>query len=123
MAGLTLSAAMMSFVGQSHAYVNYRGCVAGDARGADCRASRDQCAMDGKNRGFGSPCIQNAYDDPAKAPVIELASLKDSRLVKHVPSRRKQPSRAVETPEPRTIPAYPLVRDCIRVVFPSCPAM
>jgi hypothetical protein len=119
-AGLTWFAAVMSFAGQSHAYVSQPGCVAGDAGRADCRTSLDRCAVDGKNRGFGGLCIHNAFDDAAKGPVIDLASLKDSRPVKHVRSKRKQPGQVVETPEPPTIPQYPLVRDCIRIHFPQC---
>jgi hypothetical protein len=119
-AGLTWFAAVMSFAGQGHAYVNQPGCVAGDAGRADCRTSLDRCVVDGKNRGFGGPCIRNAFDDPAKGPVIDLASLKDSRSVRHVRSKRKQPSRVVETPEPQIIPPQPIVRDCIRIQFPQC---
>jgi hypothetical protein len=75
--------------------------------------------VDGKNWGSGSPCIQNAYDNAAKGPVIELASLKGS---KPVHSKRKQPNRVVETPEPqsRNIPAHPIVRDCVHIMFPQC---
>ena len=98
--GLTLSAAVMVFAGQSPAHVNDPACVAGDTRGAD-------------------PCIQNASDDASKAPVIQLASSKDS---KPVHSRRKQPSRVVGTPESRSlrIPAQPIIRDCVHVMFPQC---
>lgn len=121
-AGLTLSAAVMAVVGQSHAHVIYPGCVAGDVRDADCRTNRDQCAVDAEKRASGSPCIQIAYDDPAKGPVIELASLKDSKSVKSVRSRRKQPNRVVETPGPQLLrtPAYPVIRDCTHVFFPQC---
>jgi hypothetical protein len=120
-AGLTLSAAVMACAGQPHAHASYPVCVAGDARGADCRTSRDQCAVGGKKREFGSACIQNAYAPSANGPVFELASLKHSKSVKPVYNRPKQPRQVVETPESQfRIPAHPIVRDCIHVFFPQC---
>jgi hypothetical protein len=97
-AGLTVAATVMAFAGGSRAYVNDPGCVS------------------------GSPCIQHAYDDAAKGPVIELASMKDSKSTKSVRSKRKQPGQVVEAPQPQylRIPAHPIIRDCTHVLFPQC---
>jgi hypothetical protein len=77
-AGLTLSAAsavLTSFTGQSHAYVNYPWCIIGETRGIDCVfSSREQCAMDGRNRGFGGQCVRNPNYDPTKGPVVETGA-------------------------------------------------
>ncbi len=100
-AGLTLAAAVMACAGGSQAYVSGPGCIGGDAGG-------------------GRPCIQNAYDDGANGPVIELASLKDSKSAKSV-HKRKHPSQIVEAPaQPLRVPANPVVRDCTHVMFPQC---
>jgi hypothetical protein len=100
-AGLALAATVIASAGESHAYVNDPGCVAGDAGG-------------------GRPCIQNAYDDHANGPVIELASLKDSKSAKSV-HRRRHPSQLVEAPpQSFRVPANPVVRDCVHVMFPQC---
>lgn len=72
-AGLALSA-MLAASGQVYAYVNYPWCIIGDSRGIDCVFStREQCAMDGRNRGFGGQCIQNPSYNPALGPVVEGA--------------------------------------------------
>jgi hypothetical protein len=97
-AGLTLSAAVMAFAGQSQAYVNHPECE------------------------FGRPCIQNAYGGGDKGAVIEMASMKDSKSAKPAHARRKPPAPAVvEIPESSfRIPAHPIVRDCVHVFFPQC---
>ena len=59
-AGLALWAAFSAFAGKAQAYVSYPWCLMGDTRGYECVfSSREQCAQDGRNRGFGSQCIQN----------------------------------------------------------------
>ena len=118
-AGLTLSVAMMCFAGQPRAYPSHVSCVAADAGVTGGSSGRDQWARDGNNRGFGRRSIQKAYNDPARGPVIELASLKASRSVKPLRNRRKQPGRVVG-PQSQTIPPHPVVRDCIHVFFPQC---
>ncbi len=96
-AGLTLAATVMAFTGGSQAYVSGPRCVAGDGL-----------------------CIQNAFDDRANGPVIELASLNDSKSAKSV-HKRRHPSHVVEAPaQPLRIPANPVVRDCTHVMFPQC---
>jgi hypothetical protein len=70
-AGLTLSAAFAAS-GQVHAYVNYPWCVAGETRGMECVFStKEQCAQDGRGRGFGTQCIQNPSYNPALGSVVE----------------------------------------------------
>jgi hypothetical protein len=69
-AGLSLSA-MLAALGQVNAYVNYPWCIIGDHRGIDCVfSSREQCAQDGRNRGFGGQCIKNPYYDPKQGSVV-----------------------------------------------------
>jgi len=71
-AGLTLLSAMAAFTGDVHAYVNYPWCAVGESRGMDCVfATREQCAADGRGRGFGGQCRQNPDYDPKKGPIIE----------------------------------------------------
>src|SRR5512136_2014030 len=69
--GLTLLAAMTAFAGDVQAYVNYPWCAIGESRGTDCVfASKEQCAADGRGRGFGGQCIQNPSYDPRQGSVI-----------------------------------------------------
>jgi Protein of unknown function (DUF3551) len=70
-AGLALSA-LFGTLGEVHA-LNYPWCIRGDTRGAsDCHFStKDQCAADGRGRGFGSQCYQNPPYDPSKGPLGE----------------------------------------------------
>ncbi len=69
-AGLSLSAAFTA-LGEARAYVNYPWCLVGDTRGMDCVfSSREQCATDGRNRGFGSQCVRNPSYNPALPSVI-----------------------------------------------------
>lgn len=69
-AGLALSA-VFAGSGKVHAYVSYPWCIVGDTRAVDCYfTSREQCAQDGRNRGFGGQCIENPFYHaaPAAAP-------------------------------------------------------
>jgi hypothetical protein len=53
-----------------HAEVNYPWCIIGNTRAVDCYfSSREQCAQDGRNRGFGGQCIQNPAYKPG-APTV-----------------------------------------------------
>jgi hypothetical protein len=63
--------ALFAASGKVHAEVNYPWCLLGDARGYECYfSSREQCAQDGRNRGFGGQCIQN----PAYKPGVPTVS-------------------------------------------------
>jgi hypothetical protein len=65
-AAFTLSA-LFAVSGKVHADVNYPWCLMGDTRGYECVfSSREQCAQDGRNRGFGGQCIQNPAYKPGK---------------------------------------------------------
>jgi hypothetical protein len=56
--------------GRVHADVNYPWCIIGNTRAVDCYfSSREQCAQDGRNRGFGGQCIQNPFYKPGKPTV------------------------------------------------------
>ena len=69
-AGLALWAALAAFAGKAHADVSYPWCLMGDTRGYECVfSSREQCAQDGRNRGFGGQCIQNPAYRPG-APTV-----------------------------------------------------
>ena len=71
-AGLTLLGAMMASAGEVRAYVNYPWCSVGESRGMDCVfMSREQCAQDGRNRGFGGQCRENPGYDPTKGSVVD----------------------------------------------------
>jgi hypothetical protein len=77
-AGLALSA-MFSTPGKVHAYVNYPWCIIGDTRGIDCVFStREQCVVDGRNRGFGGQCVKNPNYDPKKGPVVDSGVMLNS---------------------------------------------
>jgi uncharacterized protein DUF3551 len=70
-AGLAASAAFAT-LGQAHAYVNYPWCAMGETRGMECVFStKEQCAQDGRGRGFGTQCIQNPGYNPALGSVVE----------------------------------------------------
>jgi hypothetical protein len=70
-AGLVLSA-VFAASGKVHAYVTYPWCIIGDTRGRECIfSSREQCAQDGRNRGFGGQCIQNPF---YHGPVVGAAA-------------------------------------------------
>jgi hypothetical protein len=62
--------ALFAASGKVHAEVNYPWCLMGDTRGYECVfSSREQCAQDGRNRGFGGQCIQNPFYKPG-APTV-----------------------------------------------------
>jgi hypothetical protein len=63
--------AVVAASGKANAYVNYPWCIIGDTRAVDCVfTSREQCALDGRNRGFGGQCIKNPFYNPALPPVV-----------------------------------------------------
>lgn len=69
-AGLVLCA-VVAASGKANAYVNYPWCIIGDTRAVDCVfMSREQCAIDGRNRGFGGQCIKNPFYNPALPHVV-----------------------------------------------------
>ena len=69
--GLAVGAAIVGF-DTAHAYVNYPWCYIGDSRGVDCVfATREQCAADGRNRGFGGQCARNPNYNPGQPSVID----------------------------------------------------
>jgi hypothetical protein len=66
--------ALFAASGKLHAEVNYPWCIIGDTRGLECVfSSREQCAQDGRNRGFGGQCIQNPAYKPGKPTVSQTA--------------------------------------------------
>jgi hypothetical protein len=66
--------ALFAASGKVHAEVNYPWCIIGENRGIDCYfSSRDQCMQDGRNRGFGSQCIQNPAYKSGKPTVSQTA--------------------------------------------------
>jgi hypothetical protein len=80
-AGLALWAALASFAGKAQAYVDYPWCLMGDTRGYECVfSSREQCMQDGRNRGFGSQCIQNPYYKPGAPTALQTS--RPSRAVR-----------------------------------------
>ncbi len=75
-AGLAFSA-MVAASGGVRAAVNYPWCVIGESRGIECVFStREQCAQDGRNRGFGGQCMRNQFYNPALGPTGEPISTK-----------------------------------------------
>ena len=90
-AGLALSA-LFGASGKVHADVNYPWCLMGDTRGYEyVFSSREQCAQDGRNRGFGGQCIKNPYYKPGKPTVSDKRG---------TVSQTTRPSRAVSVPSP-----------------------
>jgi len=86
-AGLALSA-VFAVLPVAHAYVNYPWCVIGEARGTECVfASKEQCAQDGRGRGFGSQCIRNPSYNPALGSVVD-----QGQLQRPVQRRHKSPA-------------------------------
>jgi hypothetical protein len=63
--------ALFATSGKVHADVNYPWCIIGDTRAVDCYFTREQCAQDGRNRGFGGQCIKNPFYKPAKPTVSD----------------------------------------------------
>ena len=73
-AGLAMWATFAAFAGKARAEVNYPWCIMGDTRGFECVfSSREQCAQDGRNRGFGSQCVQNPAYKPGKPALSQAA--------------------------------------------------
>ena len=71
-AELALLGVTMALTGEVHAYVNYPWCAVGITRGLDCVfASREQCAEDGRGRGFGTQCMQNPSYNPRLPSVVD----------------------------------------------------
>jgi Protein of unknown function (DUF3551) len=63
--------ALFAASGKVHAEVNYPWCLMGDTRGYECVfSSREQCAQDGRNRGFGGQCIKNPAYKPGAPPTV-----------------------------------------------------
>jgi Protein of unknown function (DUF3551) len=91
-AGFAL-AAVFAASGQVHAYVNYPWCVYGDTRGMDCVFStKEQCAEDGRGRGFGTQCRLNPNYDPRLPSVVERIPAKPPGQTASIPpdqTRRK----------------------------------
>jgi hypothetical protein len=75
-AGLALVASLAA-AQESHAYLNYPWCVNGASRGFECIfTSKEQCAEDGRGRGFGGQCMQNPWYKPNLPSVIPTESPK-----------------------------------------------
>ena len=57
--------------GKVRAELNYPWCVMGETWGYECvSSSREQCAQDGRNRGFGGQCIQNPAYKAGQPPTV-----------------------------------------------------
>jgi hypothetical protein len=86
-AGLALCAALTAFGGgKAQAYVNYPWCIIGDTRAVDCVfSSREQCAQDGRNRGFGGQCMQNPFYDATRGQVGEPRSARPRHSARKSP--------------------------------------
>jgi hypothetical protein len=124
-----LSALFAAFVGKTHADVNYPWCIIGNTRAVDCYFSRrEQCAQDGRNRGFGGQCIQNPYYKPGRPPTVSgsRAAPQTARPSQAAAPPRRQttrPSQAVSAtraPFGTTI-AGPQQREC-KTVYVGGPA-
>jgi Protein of unknown function (DUF3551) len=75
-AGLALTV-VFAASGKVHAAVNYPWCIQGETRGFECIfSSREQCAQDGRNRGFGGLCQRNQFYNPALGPTGEPLPVK-----------------------------------------------
>jgi hypothetical protein len=73
--GFMLSAAFAALIGEADALANYPWCIIGYHRSVDCYFStRDQCAAEWRNLGFGRRCIQNPFYNPALPSVVGGAS-------------------------------------------------
>jgi Protein of unknown function (DUF3551) len=95
-AGLVLCA-LVAASGKANAYVNYPWCIIGDTRAVDCVfMTREQCSVDGRNRGFGSQCIKNPFYNPALPPVVGQGTLPRSAspvIGEESPKHRRRKSR------------------------------
>jgi hypothetical protein len=82
--------ALFAESGKVHAEVNYPWCIIGNTRAVDCYfSSREQCAQDGRNRGFGGQCIQNPAYKPGRPPTVS------GPVAKRGVSQAARPSQAV----------------------------
>jgi hypothetical protein len=90
-AAIALSA-LFAASGKVHAEVNYPWCIIGNTRAVDCYfSSREQCAQDGRNRGFGGQCIKNPAYKPGKPTV-------SGPVANRAVSQAERPSQAVSLP-------------------------
>jgi hypothetical protein len=81
--------ALFAASGKVHAEVNYPWCIIGNTRAVDCYfSSREQCAQDGRNRGFGGQCIQNPFYKPGRPPTA--SGTKQTETAR--PSQVKRPA-------------------------------
>jgi hypothetical protein len=79
--------ALFAASGKVHADVSYPWCIIGNTRAVDCYFStREQCAQDGRNRGFGGQCIQNPFYKPG-VPTVSGPVNKRTRRERHAPRR------------------------------------
>jgi hypothetical protein len=85
--------------GKAHADVHYPWCLMGDTRGYECVFStREQCMQDGRNRGFGSQCIQNPYykpGSPTVSGIVKGPPTVSGPVKKRTVSQTARPSQAV----------------------------
>lgn len=92
-AGLALSA-VVAASGKASAYLNYPWCIVGDTRGIDCVfMSREQCSMDGRNRGFGGQCAKNPFYNPALPTVVIQGSSSPPVAEEGGPTQSRRKSR------------------------------
>jgi hypothetical protein len=88
--------AVVAASGKANAYVNYPWCIIGDTRAVDCVfTSREQCAVDGRNRGFGGQCIENPFYNPALPSVVTGSLPRNASAVpgEEGPKQRRRKSR------------------------------
>jgi hypothetical protein len=90
-AALALSA-VLATLGKVQAYVNYPWCAMGDTRGIDCVfTTKEQCAQDGRGRGFGTQCIRNPSYNPSLGSVVERgqAQAAEQVIVRRKPRKHR----------------------------------
>jgi hypothetical protein len=93
-AGLVLSA-LFAASGKVRAELNYPWCLMGDTRGYECVfSSHEQCAQDGRNRGFGGQCIPNPAYKPG-APTVSGALQGPPTVSGSAKKRTVSPSQSV----------------------------
>jgi Protein of unknown function (DUF3551) len=116
-AGLALSAV---FAGKAQAYVNYPWCLMGDTRGFECVfSSREQCMQDGRNRGFGSQCIQNPSYKPG-VPTVSGPAQGPPTVSGPVKKQTATPAQAVNATHSTCTGLKPVcVSDCSQTSMPG----
>jgi hypothetical protein len=73
-AALLLSTVFIALIGEINAFANYPWCIIGYHRGVDCYFStREQCAAEGRNLGFGRRCLPNPFYNPALPSLVDAA--------------------------------------------------